>query len=161
MTAPILAALTHPDSGDGAVPAQILAAVLPHLDHRIWVVDGVEPTDLLDLWADAPLVLLVTTCSDALHAGEVHRLDLGCSETLPACPTDLRGGIGLAEVLAVARAIEQAPQRVVLLTVSIAPTRFLASGEPVSAAVAAAVEPAGELIVAEFRPTMRELATAG
>jgi Ni,Fe-hydrogenase maturation factor len=146
---PILAALTHPLCGDAAVGAAVLASVTPLIDHQVWVVDGVDPTDLLDIWAEAPIVVIVETRQDGAELGTLSRVDL------TEAPLAFTSGrvVGMPEVLAVARAMHRAPLRAILFGITIG----RADAEDSSSAVTDSVAPASAAIVAELRPVLAGL----
>jgi hydrogenase maturation protease len=96
-----------------------------------------EPTELIDLWADAEAVWLVDAVSSGAPPGSVHRLD-ATSESLPAALFRVSSHlVGLAEAIELARALGRLPGHVVVFGIEGA--RFEA-GEGLSPEVADAVE---------------------
>jgi hydrogenase maturation protease len=119
-------------------------------DPRVLVHEG-EPIDLLDRWDGAGEVIVVDAARSGAAPGTVHRLD-GLTEPVAA------GGsihaFGLAETLALARALGRAPARVTVI--GIEGERF-GAGDGLSPAVAAAVE----RVAGELRAHLGKSAPAG
>jgi hydrogenase maturation protease len=116
------------DDGAGLAVARGLGG-----DPRVIVHEG-EPIDLLDAWEGADEAIVVDAARSGAAPGTVHRLD-GL-----AAPAGLGGSthlLGLADTLALARALGRAPARVTVYAIE--GERFDA-GEALSPAVAAAVE---------------------
>lgn len=103
-----------------------------------------DPLDLLGLWDDAALAVVVDATRSGLAAGTVHQVALDGSDP-PAAATTSSHGIGLAGVLRIARAVGRAPQRTVVIGVEGA---SFARGAGLTPAVAAAVEPAATAVLA-------------
>jgi hydrogenase maturation protease len=100
------------DDGVGAAVAALVAAREPGVRD---VGPGVEPLDLLTRWDGADLVVVIDAVRSREPAGTVSILDL--------CSGDFNGhvmsshGIDLAGALRIARAVRQAPSRVVAVGV--------------------------------------------
>ena len=94
-----------------------------------------EPIDLLDRWEGAGEVIVVDAARSGAAPGTVHRLD-GLAEPV-AHGQGSTHAFGLAETLALARALGRAPAR--LTVIGIEGERF-GAGEELSPAVASAVE---------------------
>jgi hydrogenase maturation protease len=102
-------------------------------DPRVVAHEG-EPIDLLDRWEGADEAILVDAARSGAPPGTIHRLD-GL-----AAPAGVGGSthlLGLAETLAIARALGRAPARVTVY--GIEGERF-GAGEQLSAPVREAVE---------------------
>ncbi len=96
-----------------------------------------EPTELIDVWADAEAVWLVDAVSSGAPPGTVHRLDAS-AEPLPAALFRVSSHlVGLAEAVELARALGRLPGRVIVFGIEGA--RFEA-GEGVSPEVVDAVD---------------------
>jgi hydrogenase maturation protease len=128
----------NPDRGDDGVGACVVAALRGRLP------DGVElrthhgdMLGLLDAWAGARAVVCIDAAAPAGAPGCVHRLDLAVDalprELLPASGHAL----GLAEAVALARALGAAPRDIVVYAVE---GRQFAPGSGLDAAVLEAVE---------------------
>ena len=93
-----------------------------------------EPIDLLERWEGAGEVIVVDAARSGAAPGTVHRLD-GLAE--PVTAGGSTHAFGLAETLALARALGRAPAR--MEVIGIEGERF-GAGEGLSPAVARAVE---------------------
>lgn len=139
-TRPLVVALGDPcraDDGVGPVVARDVAALrLP----GVTVVEHREPADLLDLWADREPVVVVDAVRSGAPPGTVHAVDVTADGGV--LPTGRRPsaagthGVGLAEVVALARALGRLPGRLVVVGVEGVSS---ARGGPLTPAVAAAV----------------------
>ena len=134
------------DDGVGPRTIEALARV-DGLDAELLTLDG-EPARLVAAWQGRPVVVVV----DAIVAGEppgtVHVVaDL---DRLPgaAAGASSHGG-GIAEAVALGRALGQLPDR--LLVVGVEPAA-VGHGEVLSAPVAASVDAVVRLIAAEVAP---------
>lgn len=150
----LVVGLGDPDRGDDgagvAVARQVAAQALP----GVVVVDHHDPTALIDLWVGHEPVVVVDAVRSGAAPGTVHRLVVGAG--VPALPASAwaasgRGGthaLGLAAVVALARALHRLPERLVVIGVEAA---SFAHGEPLSPAVAAAVPAAVDRVLEEVR----------
>jgi hydrogenase maturation protease len=106
-----------------------------------------EPTRLLDAWAGLDLVVIVDAVSSGSPPGTVHRFDPG--------EAPLPGDLGLAsthafsvpEALELGRALGRAPRRVLVVGVEGA---AFGMGDPLTPAVAAALDGVAEDVLAEL-----------
>jgi hydrogenase maturation protease len=79
-----------------------------------------DPLDLLGLWDDADLAVVIDAVRTGAEPGTVRMIELGARPTADAeGPTPPAGssthGIGLTGVLRLARAVGRAPRRVVVV----------------------------------------------
>ena len=142
MTRPLVIGLGAPDRGDDAVGAAVARAVADRLP-GVAVVDHEDPTGLLDVWAGHDPVVVVDAVRSGAPPGTVHRL-----ATPP--PGSGPGGthaIGLAEMVEIGRALGRLPDRLVVVGVE---AGGFDHGAPLSAAVAAAVPAAADLVCEEL-----------
>jgi hydrogenase maturation protease len=100
-----------------------------------------DPLDLLGLWDDADLAIVVDAVRTGAEPGTVRLIELGTGPPAdPEDPTPPAGssthGIGLAGVLRLARAIGRAPRRVVVVGIE---GGDFGQGEGLSPAVARAL----------------------
>lgn len=140
-TRPLVVALGDPgraDDGVGAAVAREVAALrLP----GVTVVGRRDPTDLLDLFRDHALVVVVDAVRSGAAPGTVRTIDiagtqdgdLSLGRRRPAGGTH---AVGLAEVVALARALGGLPGRLVVVGVEGTTSTH---GGPLSPQVAAAV----------------------
>ena len=128
---------------DGAGPACVAAlqGLVPR-DVELIGSDG-EPATLLTLLADAAEVWLIDACVSGAPAGTVHHIDVvRCSLPGAGLATSSHG-VGLATVLELARAIGELPPCCRVFAIE---ADNCAPGEPLSAAVRAAVAAVAEQI---------------
>jgi hydrogenase maturation protease len=109
-----------------------------------------DPLDLLGLWNHADLVVVIDAVRSSESPGTIHTIELDLSSSASAVEgeesdTTSSHGIGLTGVARLARAIGQAPNRLVL--VGIEGERF-EFGEGLSPAVAGAVPDAVRQVLA-------------
>jgi hydrogenase maturation protease len=106
-----------------------------------------EPTRLLDAWAGLDLVVIVDAVSSGVAAGTVHRVEAGEGPL----PRDLglasTHAFSIPDALELGRALGRAPRRVVVIGVEGA---AFGLGDPVTPAVAAALDDVAEAVLAEL-----------
>lgn len=154
--------LGSPDRGDDAVGWAVAAAVRDAVD--AWGLPGVrvltheDPTGLLDLWADADVVVVVDAVRSGAAPGTLLAVDAGAGAGAVADRAWARTGrggthaFGLAAAVELARALHRLPERLVL--VGVEGGRF-DHGEPLSDAVAAAVPGAVRAVLDVAAPPAR------
>ena len=147
---PLVVGLGNPDRGDDGVGAHVLAALKVRLatlsaTGRFHGTFGELPRvvahaggglELLDLWEDTPLVIVMDALRSGDPPGTVHRFDV--SEA--PLPVVTRGAsthdLGLAECLELARTLGRLPPRVIVLGVE---ARSFGHGDPLGRACSEAV----------------------
>lgn len=132
------------DDAVGIIAARRLRQRLPHI--RLRECDG-DLTVALDTWVGEDAVYVVDAVFSGAAAGTVHRY-AAHADPLPA--TVFRGSthaFGIAEAVEMSRALGQLPNRVIVYGIEAA--RF-APGQPLSPAVAAAVDVVVDLLVTEI-----------
>ncbi|MGD0853044.1 MAG: hydrogenase maturation protease [Acidimicrobiales bacterium] len=136
------------DDAVGSVVAERAVARMP-LSHYVGPL--ADPLDLLGVWNEADLVIVVDAVTSGAPVGTLHTLEIDVNHDVPerVATTSSPGvasthGIGLTAVLGLARALHQAPRR--LVVVAIEGERF-DLGEGLSAAVEAAVPLAVQQVV--------------
>jgi hydrogenase maturation protease len=106
-----------------------------------------EPTRLLDAWAGLDLVVIVDAVSSGVAAGTVHRVEAGEGPL----PRDLglasTHAFSVPDALELGRALGRAPRRVVVIGVE---GKAFGMGDPVTPAVAAALDGVAEAVLAEL-----------
>jgi len=105
------------DDGVGPVVARQVASRLVGTGRRdVEVLDGVpDPLDLLGRWDGAALVVVVDAVRSPDPAGTVSVVDLG---DRTGDGTTSTHGLGVATAVRLARALGQAPDRVVVVTIT-------------------------------------------
>lgn len=151
--------LGSPDRGDDAVGRAVAAAVALAVAHQpssgVRVLAHEDPTGLLDLWADADLVVVVDAVRSGATPGTLLVLDAGAGSPSIADHAWARTGrggthaFGLAAAVELARALHRLPDRLVLVGVE---GEAFDHGEPLSAAVAAAVPAAVRAVLDVLAP---------
>lgn len=131
---------------DGAGPASI-AALRGRLsaDIELLQIDG-EAAALLALLEQASDVYLVDACHSGAPAGTVRRFDLATVPLPHVNGASSTHGLGLAEGVELARALDSLPHRCVLYAIE---GHSYVAGEPLSPAVRSAVAVVAERIVRE------------
>jgi hydrogenase maturation protease len=118
-------------------------------DPRV-IVHEAEPIDLLDRWEGASEVIVVDAARSGAVPGTVHRLD-ALSE--PVAAGGSTHAFGLAETLALSRALGRAPGRVTVIGIE---GEHFGAGDELSPAVATAVAE----VAAELRSRLGEPSAA-
>jgi hydrogenase maturation protease len=140
----LVVGLGSPDRGDDAVGLHVARALAALGDPRLDVVEHGDPTDLVELWAERDVVVVVDAVRSATGAvpGTLRLLDAGAGReplTDDAWEQTGLGGthaIGLATAVELARALNRLPPRLTVVGVEAAGFEH---GAPLSARVAAAV----------------------
>ena len=154
MTRTLIAGIGNPDRGDDGVGPAVIAALTDRLADgtRAIPLRG-DLLPLLDAWSQAERIVLVDACADRGAPGRIHRLrNPGAEELPPEAPTSSHA-LGMAETLALARALAEpgaAAPDVVVYAIEGACFDFGASLSP---PVAAAIEPLAKQIVADTAAT--------
>lgn len=146
--------LGNPDRGDDGVGIRIVEAVAAlSLPGAVVKLRTGDMLSLIEDWAGFAHIICVDAAAPIDRPGRVHRIDALC-EPLPVAPGLASShGIGLAEVVALARTLDMLPRT---LTVFAVEGQSFAAGEHLSTAVAAEVIAVAHLIADE----VRQLATA-
>ncbi|HTR17776.1 MAG TPA: hydrogenase maturation protease [Acetobacteraceae bacterium] len=146
------------DDGVGPAVAHRLAGRLPG-DVGL-IVQGGDMLSLLGDWAGVDALVCVDAAVSGASPGQIHRLDLAADEL----PRDLAPvsshAFGLPEAIALARALGEAPRRIVIYAIE---GRCFDGGAAMSPeAVAAAEAVAGHITaeIARLRQPERETAQA-
>lgn len=131
------------DDGVGpAVAAAVDARAIPGV--RV-VADALEPTQLLDAWADIRLAIVVDAATASPPVpGRIHRC---VRDQLLSAPTVSSHGVDLPTVIALGEALGRVPDEVVLFAVEVADTGY---GEGLTPAVAAAVPGVVDAVITEI-----------
>lgn len=109
--------------------------------------DG-EPTRLLDTWAHADLAVVVDAIRSGAAPGTIHRFDLTAGDTVPeASAVNSSHALGIGDSVALARALDLLPARLVVLGIEGAE---FDDGPGLSTEVEAAVGDAARRILTEI-----------
>lgn len=137
---PVVIAVGNEFRRDDGVGPVVLAALRqrPLPDVELSLSDG-EPVQLLELWAGAPLAVVVdAVLCEPSTPGLVHRSTLTTPLVATAASTH---GLGIPDAVRLAEVLERAPQRLVVLAVEAADLGFgTGLSEPVAQAVPGVVD---------------------
>ena len=126
-------AMRHDDGVGPAAIEQLRSCQQRYVDYI--TLDG-ESTRLLDAWSNRDHAVVIDAVRSGTDAGQVHRLEVGRDELPePATATSSHRG-GLAEAVALGRALDRLPTNLVVFGVEAAD---LSPGEGLSPAVAEAL----------------------
>jgi len=140
---------------DGVGPA-----VVEHLDARhsptndvdLVILDG-EPTRVIQEWDQRQLVVVIDAVFAGSTPGTVHRIEFGTDPVPPQGAAPSSHATGLAEAIALARALERLPSGLVLLGVE---PRDVSLGLGLSPEVEAVVSSVATLALAEVSGVERQ-----
>jgi hydrogenase maturation protease len=135
------------DRGDDAVGPAVAERASELVPAGVTVVERGEPADLIDTWAGAGLVVVTDAVRSGRRPGTVHVLH-ACSPLQVRTGAGGTHGLGLAEVIELARALQRLPPE--LVVVGVEAQRF-GLGEPMSPQVKAAVELAAKTVAEVVR----------
>jgi len=146
----LVVGLGNPDRGDDAVGHTVARRVAALRLPGIQVLEREDPTSLVDLWDGRDLAVVVdAVCSNGVP-GTLVIMESGVGGAPLTDDTWTRTGrggthaFGLAAAVELARALHRLPRRLVLIGIE---AGGLDHGEPLSAPVGAAVEPAVESVI--------------
>jgi hydrogenase maturation protease len=138
----ILVGLGHPDRGDDAVGQAVCDAFGDRDDVTVWPVAG-DPCLLAARWEPDDRVVVVDAVVSGAPPGTVHVVHVGTTgpDRIAAGTGTLSShGFGLADAIALSRAIGTLPRELVVVGVEIVGVdRGAGLSDPVTDAVAAAV----------------------
>jgi len=105
----------NPDRGDdgvGLVVAGIAGAIL-----GVRVRTAIDPFDIVDAWGFADRVVLVDATRGASKPGEITTFEVGSDPFPVVFPSSSTHGLGVADAVALGRALGQMPRRLVVVGV--------------------------------------------
>lgn len=150
LRAALIVGIGSPDAGDDAVGPAVAEVVRARAVVGVEVLVHEDPTDLSLLWRDRELVVVI----DAVRSGEppgIVRTEVVREKTAAGWPSGRSGGthdFGLGSAVALSRALGTLPELLVLVGVE---GRSFAPGDPMTAAVRAAVPTAVDAVLAVCR----------
>ena len=111
----LIIGLGNPLRGDDAVGRNVAAQIKRQNQPFLKIVEYAgEGTGLIELWANAGIVVVVDAIASGAETGIIRRFDA----TQKALPVRFYGGsthaVGLAEAVELARALNQLPQRLIV-----------------------------------------------
>ena len=108
---PIVIGIGNPWRGDDGI-GQAVVHALQDAPGLVTATTSGEPAELMDLWQGHKPVILVDAIVTGAAPGTIHRLD--AAEPLPRTARYSSHGIGPAEAVELARALEALPSRLVI-----------------------------------------------
>jgi hydrogenase maturation protease len=140
----VVIGIGNPWRGDDAVGWHVAQGTGRRLAGRIGVVltDG-EPARLLDAWADTDCAVLVDAMRTGAEPGTIGVWGAGAAPAPPPARNESHR-FSVAAAIALGAALDALPRRLTIVGVEVGD---LGAGQPMTARVAAAVEPAVQLVV--------------
>jgi len=136
------------DRGDDAVGLAVARRLRPMVPDWIAVQEhGGDGAALLDAWRGFGCVVLVDALRSGITAGDIVWLDARAAPLAARLGGNSTHLLGLAQAVELARALGQLPERIAVLGIE---CQDFAWHAPMSAAVAAAVDSAVALLLAEL-----------
>jgi len=133
------------DDGAGRLVACLLRDAVP--DGVAVIEQDGDAASLVPMLHADDAVWLVDACCSGASAGAIRRLNCAAGETPPSAATQSSHGLGVAEAIALARALGSLPRRCVLFAIEGADFTAGASASP---AVQAAAQEVAARIAAEL-----------
>lgn len=140
-------ALGHPDRGDdaaGLLAAEVLREMLPS-DVPVLIHHG-DALSLLDHWSRRDAVVCIDAAAPMGEPGRIHRFDLAVDTLPPDSGGTSSHSLGLAEAIALGRALGLTPRRIVVYAIE---GRCFDAGAGPTPEVAAAAAPAAREVARE------------
>jgi hydrogenase maturation protease len=138
----------HPDRGDDAAGLLVARALAGRLPCSVEVYEcGGDVLNLIEVWRGADRVVLVDAMLSGLPPGTVHVLEPGSAAAVASLPLS-NHGFGLAEAIALGRALDALPRRLVIVAIEGADFE---AGVGLSHEVQAAVDQAADMLVEALR----------
>jgi hydrogenase maturation protease len=112
--------LGTPERGDDAAgleAARLLAPLAP-AGTRVLALPG-QTAELLDLWTQAPLAVVIDAVVSGAAPGTIHRVDGRNGRLRGASYRRSTHDIGLADIVALGRALDRLPQRLVIVGIEV------------------------------------------
>ena len=144
----LVTGIGNPDRGDDGFAAAVIARLRERLPASVRLL--ARHGDLLALlndWDGFDSVILVDAAAPIDEPGRIHRLDLAAGPLSLGWSRSSTHAFGLGETVELARNLGRLPRRLVLYVVE---GEKFHIGEPLSMAVADAVDPVAERILAEL-----------
>ncbi|MFC3119745.1 hydrogenase maturation protease [Jhaorihella thermophila] len=151
MTGPVRLAVIgigNPRRGDDAVGREVARWLRGRAPQRARVLDtDGEPASLIALLDGLAAVWIVDACRSGARAGAIRRLDVSATALPSELTTVSTHGLGLAEAIELARAIDRLPPHCVVYAIE---ASAFDHGSSLTPDVAAAVAETGRRILAEI-----------
>jgi hydrogenase maturation protease len=156
---PVVIGLGNEARGDDACGLWVARHLRPRLAGiaRAFELNG-EATGLLDLWEGAGLAVVIDAMRSGLPPGTVHRIEVGRDPLPSPLPSTSTHGLSLGDAIALGTSLGRMPGQ--LLVYGIEASTFR-PGDPMSAAVAASLEPTASRVEADVRRSLGRGAAPG
>ena len=146
MTAAVVIGVGNPfrhDDGIGPTAAELVGQAAPEVD--VFELDG-EAVGLMTAWADRQVAIVIDAMRAGGAAGSIHRVEVGVDPLPDWAPQGSTHGAGLAEAVALGRALDLLPGQLIVYGVEPAD---VSDGQGLSPAVQHALPELVDRIVAE------------
>jgi hydrogenase maturation protease len=149
--APVLViGIGNPDGGDDQAGLVVAGKLKAQAIRHTRVVESTgDCLSLLEIWKDAKSVILVDAAQSGAEPGTLYRLD-GGAQPLPVglVRHSSTHSLGVAEAVALAKSLNQLPQKMVIFGIE---GKNFALGAPLSPEVEGALDAVAERIAGEVR----------
>lgn len=150
MTRVVVVGIGNRFRGDDAAGPEVARLVDARAPGVTAVEQDGEATRLIDAWSDADVCYVVDAIRTDSAPGTIHRLDVDGGSLDDHRARASSHGIALGDAVDLARALERLPGRLVLIGIE---GVAFEHGEPMSGAVAVAVEEVARAILREISDT--------
>jgi hydrogenase maturation protease len=147
-TGTVVLGVGNPDRGDDAVGRAVARLLRVPAGVQVLELDG-EATAILTALQGSESAWLIDAAQSGAPAGTIHRIDCCVTGAVIPCSTVSSHGFGVAEAIALARALDTLPPRCIVYAIEAA---GFSHGAPLSPAVAHAAHEVAERILAELTP---------
>lgn len=139
--------LGNPDRGDDGVGALVVDALAGRLPEGVETMTRAgDMMALVEDWSDVAAVICIDAAATMSAPGRIHRIDGHDGTLLPEPGLASSHAFGLAEAIALSRALGTAPPVLVIYAIE---ASVFDTGTPVSPPVAAAVDEVATRVLAE------------
>lgn len=150
---PLVIGLGNPERGDDGVGRRVAQGLRDLVGDGADIVEARgEASEIAMLLEGRDTAFLVDACVSGAPAGTIRRLDMACDPPPRAASALSSHGLGLAEAIALARALGGLPPLCVIYAIECG---TFAPGAPLSPGVAAAAVAAARLIAEEIGAARR------
>lgn len=144
----IVMGIGNPDRADDAIGPMVAARLLRDLPQTPVVSRANDAFALIEEWTGVQTAVLIDAAAVISSPGRIHRIDLSCDELPCELGISSTHAFGLAQAIALARALGRLPERVIVYAVE---GVCFDQGADMSPQVAAAADEVTQLVAAEVR----------
>ncbi len=155
----LVAGVGSPDRGDDALGIEIARAVSRSVTEGVGIeeITG-DLTALLDRWTGIRLAVVVDAMRSSVPPGSIERVELGTPDFSRWAGRFSTHGLSLPDTVALGRALEKMPERLILYGVEAESMEF---GTGLSAPAAKAVPEAASLILRDLSALTGHVSNSG